>query len=56
MNNILILVWVSSHLFGLTKNFSHLFFADDSIIFGQAKRRELDTISDILDCYEKASG
>ena len=37
-------------------SFLTCFFADDSIIFGRATSRELVTINDILNSYEKASG
>ncbi|KAM6596535.1 hypothetical protein CsatA_007059 [Cannabis sativa] len=35
---------------------SHLFFADDSLIFGRANGREAESIRRILQCYEYASG
>ncbi|KAL8525380.1 hypothetical protein ACS0TY_014852 [Phlomoides rotata] len=35
---------------------SHLFFADDSIIFGRANKREVSRLKSILNVYEKASG
>ena len=34
---------------------SHLFFADDSLLFCQAKLEEVNTIQSILKVYEKAS-
>ena len=34
----------------------HLFFADDSMIFGRASRGEINTVGDILALYEKTSG
>lgn len=35
---------------------SHLFFADDSLLFTRASRQECAVIVDILNCYESASG
>ena len=35
---------------------SHLFFADDSILFCRAKEEECQKILDILATYEKGSG
>ena len=35
---------------------SHLFFADDSLLFCRAEREECNKVVEILDCYEKASG
>ncbi|KAM6589756.1 hypothetical protein CsatA_012361 [Cannabis sativa] len=35
---------------------SHLFFADDSLIFGRANGREAESLRRILQCYENASG
>ncbi|XP_060961202.1 uncharacterized protein LOC133031689 [Cannabis sativa] len=35
---------------------SHLFFADDSLIFGRANGGEAESIHRILQCYEQASG
>ena len=35
---------------------SHLFFADDSIIFSEASQRGAARIRDILDIYSKGSG
>jgi len=35
---------------------SHLFFADDSILFCQAKEEECQKILDILAIYERRSG
>ena len=45
--------------FSLCKNgpeISHLFFADDTFLFCQATKRDLDVIQSILVLYEKASG
>ncbi|XP_050260094.1 uncharacterized protein LOC126705233 [Quercus robur] len=45
--------------FSLYKNgpkISHLFFADDTVLFCQATKRDLDVIQSILVLYEKASG
>ena len=35
---------------------SHLFFANDSLIFCKAKIEDCSKLADILKCYEKASG
>jgi hypothetical protein len=35
---------------------SHLFFADDSLIFFRANSMEWSTILDLLNFYERASG
>jgi hypothetical protein len=35
---------------------SHLFFADDSILFCQATKEACDALQEILDTYEAASG
>ncbi|KAK6164048.1 hypothetical protein DH2020_000912 [Rehmannia glutinosa] len=35
---------------------SHLFFADDSIIFGRATIQEIEKTREIIKCYEGASG
>ncbi|GMI79095.1 hypothetical protein HRI_001578800 [Hibiscus trionum] len=37
-------------------NISHLFFADDSLIFGEASSRGASTIREILGIYERCSG
>lgn len=39
-----------------TPSVTHLFFADDSILFFQATRREVDEIKRIIQLYEGASG
>lgn len=35
---------------------SHLFFADDSLIFGRATASEMTTVKDIIEQYSRASG
>jgi hypothetical protein len=35
---------------------SHLFFADDSLLFCRAHARDWGRLSQLLECYEKASG
>ena len=35
---------------------SHLFFADDSLLFAKAERRESERVKDVLMNYEKCSG
>ena len=35
---------------------SHLFFADDSLLFCRVGREECNKVVEILDCYEKVSG
>lgn len=35
---------------------SHLFFADDAILFLNANKEEGSRLMEILDCYSKASG
>ncbi|XP_021737156.1 uncharacterized protein LOC110703671 [Chenopodium quinoa] len=40
----------------LAPTISHLFFADDSIIFAKANLNEVDTIREVLHTYEIASG
>ena len=52
---------VVGHIHGVSicKNgprITHLFFADDSLIFCQASMQECQTIQSLLACYEKASG
>lgn len=45
--------------YSLCKNgpkISHLFFADDSLLFYWAKVEDIHVIQGILDCYEAASG
>lgn len=37
-------------------NISHLFFADDSVIFCKAKKYETNNIKHIIDTYQQASG
>lgn len=37
-------------------NISHLFFADDSVIFCHTEEREVYCLKQILDCYAKGSG
>lgn len=38
------------------KRVSHLFFADDSLLFARANLQECSVIADIISTYEKASG
>lgn len=35
---------------------SHLFFADDNIVFGSANGREIDVMKGVLETYEETSG
>ncbi|WOL10733.1 hypothetical protein Cni_G19492 [Canna indica] len=37
-------------------NITHLFFADDSMLFGKIKRSEIEELKNIFDTYEAASG
>lgn len=43
-------------LAGNAPNVSHLFFADDSIMFGKASRQECEGLREVIDLYSLGSG